>query len=74
MLNNLRPFFIQVPYTNKIHYAYYLSIIVRLVMEGIFIYFGYVLFKQMVMFSCFASYSVVLCNDPFFHTLFCSST
>ncbi|XP_026690574.2 gap junction beta-2 protein isoform X1 [Ciona intestinalis] len=37
----------EIPYTNKIHYAYYLSIIIRLVMEGVFIYIGYTLFKLM---------------------------
>nr|CAB3249120.1 gap junction beta-2 protein [Phallusia mammillata] len=38
----------EVLYTNKIHYAYYFSIIVRLAMEGIFIYLGYTIFKLMV--------------------------
>ncbi|CAK8678992.1 unnamed protein product [Clavelina lepadiformis] len=37
----------EIPYTNKIHYAYYVSIVFRLVMEAIFMYFGYLLFKNM---------------------------
>lgn len=32
----------------KIHYAYYLNVVVRLVLEAVFIYLAYGLFKFMV--------------------------
>ena len=41
-------FVLQVVYTNKIHYAYYVNIVARMVLEAVFIYFGYLLFMNMV--------------------------
>jgi len=38
----------EIPYTNKIHYVYFLTIIIRLVFEGLFIYLGHRLFRMMV--------------------------
>lgn len=37
----------EIPYTMKIHYAYYFSVIVRLAVEAVFIYLAYQLFKFM---------------------------
>ncbi|XP_039249747.1 gap junction beta-2 protein-like isoform X2 [Styela clava] len=37
----------EIPYTMKIHYAYYLSVIVRLALEAVFIYLAYGLFHFM---------------------------
>lgn len=37
----------QVAYTNMIHIAYFISVILRLTAEGVFIYFGYQLFSIM---------------------------
>ena len=38
----------EIPYTSKIHYVYFLTIIIRLVFEAIFIYLGHKLFRTMV--------------------------
>lgn len=35
----------EIPFTRKIHYAYYVTIVMRLVLEAVFIYLAYGLFK-----------------------------
>jgi len=45
----------EIPYTSKIHYVYFLTIIIRLIFEAIFIYLGHRLFRLMVV-DCEGNY------------------
>ncbi|XP_076825468.1 gap junction beta-2 protein-like isoform X2 [Clavelina lepadiformis] len=36
----------EVPYTDKIRVCYFVSVVARIALEGLFIYFGYILFKN----------------------------